>query len=397
MFAKLIMVTAVNNNKFYIMQSNPDNTSFTATYGRVGTAGQCAVYPMSKWNQKYNEKIRKGYADVTALVETAKKANPADEFKPIEDADIAEVIDFLAEMSRQILAKNYSVSLDAVTPEMVDEAQYILNRLAAQRDKWEFNNVLLQLFQALPREMSQVQGYMMSDYSEKAKIISREQDLLDVMRGQIVRTTAKALKKTADSDQTILDAIGVSMRPVSDREASDIKRHLGRQSEHYYRAWRVVNDRTQKAFDNYMEANASCERKMLWHGSKNENWLNILKTGLVLNPNAVATGKMFGMGIYFAPSASKSVGYTSLTGSYWAGGTSSRAFMAVMDVACGKPFDIYDNPYAWSGLNAQNLDRHCKGANYVFAHKDKGMLRNDELVVYNEAQVTIHYLVELKA
>lgn len=87
MFAKLIMVTAVNNNKFYIMQSNPDNTSFTATYGRVGTSGQCAVYPMSKWNQKYNEKIRKGYADVTALVETAKKANPADEF--MEEAKVA--------------------------------------------------------------------------------------------------------------------------------------------------------------------------------------------------------------------------------------------------------------------------------------------------------------------
>lgn len=61
MFAKLIMVTAMNNNKFYVMQSNDDNTSFTATYGRVGNAGQTATYPMSKWSQKYNEKIKKGY------------------------------------------------------------------------------------------------------------------------------------------------------------------------------------------------------------------------------------------------------------------------------------------------------------------------------------------------
>lgn len=396
MFAKLIMVTALNNNKFYIMQSNADNTTFTATYGRVGAAGATAAYPMSKWNQKYNEKIRKGYKDVTDLVTSPQTRDASDDFKPIADAEIAGVIDFLANVSRQILKKNYSVALEAVTEQMVNEAQYILNRLAAQHTVAEFNDVLLQLFEALPRQMTQVRENMMNHYSEKAEIIEREQDLLDVMKGQVVYPNAKAIKKSA-SDQTILDAMGVTMRAVSAKEAEDIKRHLGRQADHYSRAWRVVNTATQKAFDAYMADNVDCERKMLWHGSKNENWLNILKTGLVLNPNAVATGKMFGMGIYFAPSASKSVGYTSLTGSYWAGGTSNRAYMAVMDVACGKAFDIYDNPCAWSGITAKNLDRYCKGANYVFAHKDKGMLRNDELVVYNEAQVTIHYLVELQS
>lgn len=395
MFAKLIMVTAVNNNKFYVMQSNSENTNFTATYGRVGTTGQTAVYPMSKWNQKYNEKIRKGYADVTALVETAKTNAAESAFKPIEDPEVAEVIDFLANISRQILMKNYSVSLNAVTSEMVDEAQFILNRLSAQRDVWEFNNVLLQLFQTLPREMGQVQCHMMNNYSEKAQIIRREQDLLDVMRGQIIRPNTKAINKTAAA-QTMLDAMGITMRPVSDRETDDIKRHMGQQACRYSRAWRVVNEHTQEAFDKYITTNNTCECKMLWHGSKNENWLNILKEGLVLNPNAVATGKMFGMGIYFALSASKSVGYTSLTGSYWAKGTANRAYMSVMDVACGKAFDIYDRPHSWSGITAQNLDHYCKGANYVFAHKDKGMLRNDELIVYNEAQVTIHYLVELK-
>ncbi len=394
MFAKLIMVTAMNNNKFYVMQSNDDNTSFTATYGRVGNAGQTATYPMSKWSQKYNEKIKKGYKDVTGLVETAKTGDTVAEFKPISDKGIAEAIGFLSDVSRQILKRNYSVSLDAVTEEMVNEAQYILNRLSAQRDVFEFNNVLLQLFQALPRQMGQVKDHMMSHYSEKAEIIAREQDLLDVMRGQVIHPNAKAIKKTKN-DQTILDAMGIMMRPVREKEEAEIKNHLGQQACHYKRAWRVINTKTQDAFNQYLKDHTASKRKMFWHGSRNENWLNILKTGLVLNPNAVATGKMFGMGIYFAPSASKSVGYTSLAGSYWAGGTSNRAFMGVMDVACGKSFDIYDNPYGWSDLTAKKLEQKCPGANYVFAHKDKGMLRNDELIVYNEAQVTIHYLVEL--
>lgn len=234
----------------------------------------------------------------------------------------------------------------------------------------------------------------MSHYSEKSEIIAREQDLLDVMRGQVIHPNAKAIKKTK-SDQTILDAMGIMMRPVRENEEVEIKKHLGQQACHYKRAWRVINTKTQDAFNQYLKDHTSSKRKMFWHGSKNENWLNILKTGLVLNPNAVATGKMFGMGIYFAPSASKSLGYTSLAGSYWAGGTSDRAFMGVMDVACGKAFDIYDNPYGWGDLTAKKLEQKCPSANYVFAHKDKGMLRNDELIVYNEAQVTIHYLVEL--
>ena len=81
-----------------------------------------------------------------------------------------------------------------------------------------------------------------------------------------------------------------------------------------------------------MESHPGCVKKFLWHGSKNENWLNILGTGLKLNPNATITGKMFGKGIYFAPSATKSAGYTSMTGSYWANGRSNRAFMH-----CKKP------------------------------------------------------------
>jgi len=40
---------------------------------------------------------------------------------------------------------------------------------------------------------------------------------------------------------------------------------------------------------------------MFFHGSRNENWWNIIKNGLQLNPNAKITGKMLGHGIYLAP------------------------------------------------------------------------------------------------
>lgn len=111
--------------------------------------------------------------------------------------------------------------------------------------------------------------------------------------------------------------------------------------------------------------------------------------------NAVITGKMFGYGIYYAPKARKSLGYTSLSGSYWARGNSNSGFMALMDVAYGKPYDVYSFDSKYYNFNYDSLQRTCPGANCLHAHEGS-MLRNDEIIVYKEEQCTIHYLIELK-
>lgn len=393
-FAHLVMVTSLNNNKFYDMKEEGD--TFVVTYGRIGSSSVTATYPMSDWNKKYREKIRKGYVDMTDMVKTAvPQDEEKDGYKPIEDAVIAEVFRYLQRCSRQVIRENYMVSSDAVTMEMVNAAQDKLNALAHSSDFRVFNEQLLELFTILPRQMTNVRSYLASSNSDFGEIVQREQDLLDVMRGQVV--TAAPIRKSNQkmADCTLLEAIGIEVEPVTDEEKANIIRHLGRCKTYYKNAWRIRNKKTSEAFYDYLGTHSECKKKLLWHGSKNENWFSILESGLKLNPNATITGKMFGKGIYFAPSAAKSLGYTSIQGSYWAGGSSPRAFMSVMEVACGKPFDIYDNPYGWSGITGNNLDSYCKGANYVFAHKDKGMLKNDELVVYDEAQVNIKYLVEL--
>ena len=46
--AKLIMVTASNNNKYYDMEENPDGT-FMVKYGRVGATASVSCYPIKKW------------------------------------------------------------------------------------------------------------------------------------------------------------------------------------------------------------------------------------------------------------------------------------------------------------------------------------------------------------
>lgn len=393
MFAHLVMVTALNNNKFYDMEIVGDRLN--VRYGRIGQSSVSAFYPASMWNRKYNEKIRKGYKDMTELVETVRTpATP--EFKPIGDAVLDELFQFLLNCSRQIVKNNYTVSTDKVTMQMVDSAQQQIVLLGQSKNPVEFNALLLELFSILPRNMPNVQSYMAHSVTDMGEIIQREQNLLDVMRGQVVIRPVNPVIDGGSADKSILEALGITVTGVTIEEERNILRHLGQQSGKYHTAWRIDTKATRGNFENYMTSHSGCEKKFLWHGSKNENWLNILSTGLKLNPNAAITGKMFGHGIYFAPSASKSAGYTSLSDSYWANGRSSRAFMGVMEVACGKAFDVYDHQSRYGSITGQNLTLFCPGANYLFAHKDKGMLRNDELIVYDEAQVTIRYLVELR-
>ncbi|MDE7246926.1 MAG: poly(ADP-ribose) polymerase catalytic domain-containing protein, partial [Lachnospiraceae bacterium] len=133
------------------------------------------------------------------------------------------------------------------------------------------------------------------------------------------------------------------------------------------------------------------------------NWWGIIKTGLRLRPTNVAiNGKMFGMGTYFAPKASKSIGYTSMNGSYWVGGGSQFGFLALFDTAYGKPWFPDSHSESFGTLNYEKLQKLCPGADCLHAkagmkYRYASTLRNDEVIFYKEEQMPIRYLVELKA
>lgn len=401
----LIMVEAQgnNHNKYYRMIPDDGGDTFTVEYGRVGSSCQMRNYPIYQWDKKYNEKIKKGYVDQTHLVEDlikVKKPRQKSEYKKIEDAAIAEIVDRLMSMARQKVQQNYRVESNQVTMAMVDEAQKIIDRLVTRDSVKNFNDDLLELFTVIPRKMRSVNDHLSKDKDDFARIIKDEQDLLDVMRGQVVTHNVEEESTEEDDspvrDETILEAMGITFEPVDKSEIDLIKSKLGDCKDKFYQAWRVTNLKTQKRFDDFVSAEKIKDCKLFWHGSRNENWWSIINTGLVLRPtNAVITGKMFGYGIYYAPKARKSLGYTSLNGSYWARGHSNSAFMALMNVAYGKPYDVhaFDNNYY--DFNYDKLQKACSGANCLHAHAGN-MLRNDEVIVYKEEQSTIKYLVELR-
>ena len=263
----------------------------------------------------------------------------------------------------------------------------------------KFNNELVELFNILPRKMRNVVDYLAPNTRYMPNIIKREQNLYDTMKGAYdtkkrqMQLSVEKIKNTNEGI-TVLEENGLRMRPCTSVEVEEIKKLLGEISGKFSKAWAVENITTADKYKKCVKQLdiTSSGVKKLWHGSTTENWWSILTNGLSLNPNARITGKMFGNGIYFAPKAKKSLGYTSIRGSYWARGGDSVGYMGVFDVACGKPWDVHSSNGRFHNFGFKDLRGGCT---YVYAHAGQ-VLRNDEIIVYRDDQLTIRYLVELR-
>jgi len=391
-----------NNNKFYRLIQTDEN-NFSAEYGRIGAGGfQTAYYNMSQWDKKVREKEKKGYCDQTRLVaEVVIKEKKNKEYLDIQNQVIASIVARLQSMAKQAITDNYTISSNNVTQVMIDEAQLTLNNLMSADNLELFNKILVELFKIIPRKMKKVKDNLAIKVEDFGEIIQKEQDLLDVMRGQVV--TASIIENEEEigldkpiNNQTILDALGLKLEEITDKEKAMIKKELGDISDKFYQAWKVINTRTQERFDKFIVNENIKDNRLLFHGSRSENIWSIINSGLVLRPSKVViNGKMFGIGCYFSPCGRKSLGYTSISGSRWVSGNANSGFMALFDVAYGKPYDVHSFDSKYYNFNYEELQKVCKGANSLHAHKGK-MLYNDEIIVYKEDQMTIKYLIELK-
>ena len=396
----LIMTTAANNNKYYNIF--PDGDRIRVEYGRIDSTKTTTYYPISKFESQVKSKIKKGYVDVTDLkkdlIQEISSTNSESPYKEIENAAIKAIVEKLQRMARETIQKNYTVKASAVTQDMVDTAQKVIDELANNSATVEkFNENLLKLFTVIPRKMGNVRDYLSNKPEDFAQIISKEQDLLDVMRGQIyVKQDDEPVEAVEKKQQTILEELGLVMEEATADDVALIKTLMNESAGKFRKAWRVTNLKTQERFDKFVQENDIKDTRLLFHGSRSENFWSIIKTGLVLRPtNAVITGKMFGYGCYYAPKCAKSIGYTSLSGSYWAHGGNNTAYMALFDVAYGTPYDVYNFDSKYYNLDYNRLQQFKPGANCLHAHSDRGMLRNDEIVVYKEEQMTIKYLIEI--
>ncbi|GAB4021939.1 WGR domain-containing protein [Spirosoma koreense] len=399
---KLIMVTAENNNKYYEMHEN-DNDTFTVRYGRVGGTYSTATYPVAQWDRKFREKVAKGYVDQTHLYADRSVDTDA---TSISNPEVRSFMGRLLELARQSIYQNYVVTARQVTRRQIETAQQLLDELATLLtvglDIDAYNARLLDLFKTIPRKMGKVSEHLVTeplqttvDLQTLHDQLAHEQDTLDVMRGQVELT-----QSDENPDQTpvsLLEAMNLTVEPVTDKRVLTlIKRMMGTDADKFDSAFSIQHAYTQAQFDTYVSQRPSQKTQLLWHGSRSENWMSILKTGLVLRPaNAVITGKMFGYGIYFADQFSKSLNYTSLQGSVWAGGRQMEGYLAIYEVHVGKQLKVSRHESWHMQLDGGKLAAIDPQYDSVFAQRGISLVKN-EFIVYNPAQCTIRYMVKIK-
>ena len=237
--ARLIMVSAHNNNKFYEMKELADGT-FQASYGRVGSSASSMTYPIVQWDKKLKEKLRKGYVDQTYLFATETTDTG---LSSIEHPGVKELMAFLMRAARQSIRHNYHVSADQVTPLQIDQAQAILDQLVTLVPKGKkvktFNELLLNLYQIIPRKMTRVQDHLVKQLNNQAdrktvdELLASEQATLDVMRGQ-VKVNAQRKGQEEETKQDLLQTMGLRIEPVTEEDSiQNIRKMMGRDARKF--------------------------------------------------------------------------------------------------------------------------------------------------------------------
>lgn len=384
---KLILLDpANNNNRYFWMEAQGDGT-FTTKTGRTGANPYTSRYPMSVWDEMVQKKLSAGYEDHTDEVN---ENSVSSSFSPIKNEAVRKFWNDIMSYSRNVLKETYSVNFTEVSMVQLQKAQKIISNLKSETELSKARDLLCSLFSVIPRRMKQVEDYLPASMDQLPAILIQEQDLLDTMNAQFLT------KDTDASDgQTILDALGLSIRPCTDKEIMSIRKHMTSESENLFkRAFRVHNKQTDDLFEANMKKCGMTAKDVhyYYHGTRNMNVYGITTLGHKTNPDAPVTGKMFGYGNYYATRAKKSINYTSLqTGHNWHNDVCEKGYLLVFKVAYKNPRHVSTHEHWMSQLTKESI----KPYDALFAHKGSCLV-NDEIIVYDEAQSTLQYIIELE-
>lgn len=362
-------------NKIFRMLSTENRID--VEFGHIGNKLYKKSYPLSVWDEIYQEKIKCGYVDQTGLLNN----NNVVTLKLSQTESINEVLENLRTISRQMISDNYRGNMVNVSEEAINKSKELLKKLEITENVYDFNSILFELFSMIPRKMNNVIQNTAKDQDDFYKIIERENDLLRNL--QVLKT------------DSVSPDIPIICRECTSDEITKIRSMLDTSSlRKFKRAWSVNNPEIDQKFSSYMKKNNIKKTRELFHGSRSENWWSILTTKLLLQPsNVVKSGAMFGRGIYFADKADKSMGYTSIRDSRHAAGKSDKGYLAIYEVATGHEYDVKIWKSSMTDLNESSFIREHKDCNSLHAHAGINLI-NDEYIVYNENACRIKYFLE---
>ncbi len=456
--------TSLGSNKFYKAQIFDEGGTFRVifTYGRVGQAGQTQevtastlVAAKSALNKKVNEKVAKGYTklDMRSLDEekaktSAKTAEPAAdpsqpkaktvrtrEFHP----EVESLLKLLYGATGQAVAAGLSSSAGAtkesplgnLSDRQLDKGADLLQQAesmvkgttkATKNDYIELTNEYLS---NIPRNIDGARKKGKLDLDaiviNSEERINEQRKFITLLRDAFLqRDVFSKAAEVDDPTEVWYDGLKCDIGhidPKSDEykliEKLFSKGQSPKNSNFYNllkvgRIWKVEQQGRKSLFDNYA-ATITKKPKATgitwgWHGTRTENLMGVLKSGLVLPKNLPkgvhVTGRTFGLGIYHTPcwadsgdntavdekgkkftrhnGALKSMNYSSLRGAYYHhNNTADRGYIILEELALGVPELALK--VCW------NKPEPDPGNDYIYARAHgHESLANDEVVTFDE-------------
>lgn len=388
--------TLGNNYKKYLLEIVGDKIN--AKYGSIDVAVEnckTVIYDRFMFWVLYYEKLSKGYQDVSNTFKGTVVSCQSDLVKVDGNPTNANEILYkrLYEFSQGVVKDNLVSQI--VTVKQCERARKIFEELKTKKTLKGFNTCLEKLMLISPRKRDPFAGDKINQYLAKSvhdfeSVIDFEETLLLSM--ETVATPDKVEKTVVKEKLPSFEQFEIEVFEATQEQKDEVMKYLDYNlQQKVSKIFRVKPKAQEQAFSKYCKENNIDIIRKYWHGSPNGNWFSIVKNSLMITKNA-AHGRMFGNGIYFAPSSSKSYGYTSSLGSRWANGKSNIAIMGLYAVAYGKPY--YPTGYYTHSYDEDFLRKEkCHSVHATMANVG---LRADEVIVYNKDAVVLNYIVEFK-
>jgi poly [ADP-ribose] polymerase len=445
-----------NNNKFYIMQLIQTKSNYVVyiRYGRIGVGGTIrnqsfgsesqAIFFFEKqfrsktgnsWGEPFVKKPGKYFFAEIDTVDQSISELESEDGGSADDGSSATVLDtrlikFLELISNIKYMKAALVELEIDTEKMplgkirqsqIDIAYDILNKINQNLDdEDEIERLSSEFYTLVP----QVFGMKVPPVINSAKLIGKNLNLLNELSQMVYGTVSVTkLKKTKMNPflklyQDLQTEI-VALDPA-DKMFTILKDYAQRSMAptHTFKFDIVEIFQIDRRGERDLYEKYSTKLKnhtLLFHGTSVANMIGILTNGLVVDPsrlgiNVNISGKMFGLGLYFANSCSKSIQYTNYHGS------DNYSCLFVSEVALGKILSLNQ---ANSSLTAKTLP---KPYNSVWGRGSSSFgeynlyddqtqipsgklckmggaqrsLLHDEFIVYKEEQINLRFIMLLK-
>ena len=283
-------------------------------------------------------------------------------------------------------------ALGVVTLEAVKDARLILDKMAVyvragNTDNGTYAALLGQYLRLVPQRVPGKRGWHV-DYID----LTKQNTLLDQLESSIEMAEKRVIDAVNKGDvRPSAPTFNLTLKLVDDKlvvkKITDMffdtrTRNHSSSNLKPVRVYEVHNPHMEMAFNS--DGKKVGNVKLLWHGTRMFNVLSILKRGFVL-PNQLSTvqttGAMYGPGLYFSDSSTKSLNYS--RGGVWSSGIDRVCYMFLVDVAMGREY-----------LASSSGNGKKSGYDSCWAKGGYSGVINSEMIVYRTSQANIRYLVE---